>query len=111
MNTDQLKALLGKAVAAEYQDDDLESEKDPECRQHLLRDLNQRLETWGVNYQAQARDLDHPAQLAAFVAESPAAAELLRARPKRVEAWAADPARPDTLAAVLLDQFRVAERD
>jgi hypothetical protein len=47
LSEDQLKDYLADAVAETYHQDDLEADRDPEARQHLLHDLNHFLAALG----------------------------------------------------------------
>lgn len=86
---ENLRSLLGLAVAESYRNQDQEAEREPEARRHLLRELNQNLQQWGVSHLAQPQDLDRPADLAAVVADAPAVDLALAQLPARLRQWAA----------------------
>jgi hypothetical protein len=93
LSEDQLKDYLADAVAETYHQDDLEADRDPEARQHLLHDLNHFLAALGLNDHAGVQELERPGRLAALVREAPSVAVALREFPNRVREWAAE--RPD----------------
>ena len=116
---ENLQYLVAVAVVETYLDQDREADQDPDCRQHLLRDLNQNLRAWGVSYLARPKDLDRLVNLEAILKDCPAVELLVRNLPNRVSQWAkAEPKGNDLehvawseKAVFLLSRYRVESQE